>query len=106
MHQGMRVPAFVVGSYSDFCFQVFRSLSKWGAGKCSFLPGYISTVNKVSVVVLMRVDRGRQLISTWTVTVGKEDWILFILNFLGMHFIDGLIVLQEHTQAQLFSIEI
>ena len=26
MHQGMRVPAFVVGSYSDFCFQVFRSL--------------------------------------------------------------------------------
>lgn len=49
--------------------------------KCSILPGYISTLNKISVLVLRGMDIGRQLVCLRLPTVWKEDWLFFTLNF-------------------------
>ena len=65
---------------------------------------YISTFNKVSILVLRSMDIARRFVSALTVIVGKEDWIFFILNFLETHFAEGLIVLREqHMHSSLTS---
>jgi hypothetical protein len=61
----------------------------------------VNIPNKASVVMLRRMDRGRQLVCL-NFHSREEDWVFFILNFLEAHFIycwRGKSIARIHTHT-------